>query len=749
MRCSISTCRSERISNSNIPHWLRDTPPAEWSLPLRGKALLRWNAFGVPYVIADSFHDAAVLLGAACYQLRANQIQLFRHVAWGRLAELGGPLLIRTDAMIRSLDMHCAQDEIIERMPAQTREWIDAFCSGMNAVATTLPRNREAKLLGIYHRPFDVRDILAIGRLTGTDVNWPMLFDLFPLSAEEGFAAIWRRILAAGGFITKTDVQGSKLTAESSDPDFWLLRANRSGSNCTAIHGSLTASGKPMLASDPHLNHQLPNLWLLIGVQCPQLHAVGLMFPGVPVIGLGRNPNLAWGGTNLRASSSDLVRLSDADVAALRVREEIIRVRAWPTVRRTVRISDHGPVISDHLAWKNRQGKDILALRWAGHHPSDEVSAFLGLMRLEHAKDLRQCMASYAVTGLNVLAADVRGHIAQAHAAWLPGRSGFSDSHFVVGSERAAHEWAQMHTSDTLPFAVDPECGHLVSTNQDPRADIPVSWFFNGAERNQRLCHLLETRSPVTRDDLQRWQTDVFSRQALLLAQQLVVQLRPLATRAADAEALQSLDAWDGHYRADSTGALVFEALLSGLRNGLMQHQAGVSGWWVVQEWAYISNFLLEDVLHLRPDKRIGVLRQALRYARRQMLRHGQWGRVHRLAPRHVLGGLPWIGRRWFPSLDMPASGSRETLMKNAHGWFKGRQRSTYGAQARQICDLAHPDANWFVLLGGQDERVESPHALDQAGLWERGQYVRMPLSALAIAKDFSRVWTFTADKKT
>lgn len=770
MRCSISTCRSDTDNDDSIAHgaaqasaqdsaqhssqhsarsafdasahWLSESPPAAWKLPLAGDAKIHWNTFGVPYAVAGNLHDAAVLVGAACYLLRANQIQLFRHVAWGRLSELGGPMFIRTDAMIRSLDMHCAQDAIIAGMPSQTRDWITAFCAGMNAVAACTPRNREARVLGIHHRPFDIRDILAIGRLTGTDVNWPMLFDLFPLSSEEGFSDIWRRILAAGGFVSDS------ASAQSADSDFWLLRANRSGSNCVAIHGSLTASGKPLLASDPHLNHQLPNLWLLMGVQCPQMHAVGLMFPGVPVIGLGRNARAAWGGTNLRASSSDLVKLQAADVAGLQSRQTVIRVRGWPDARRTLRYSTHGPVVSDHIGGKNKNSTDVLALRWAGHMPSDEITAFLNLMQLDHAQDIQSAMRTYAVTGLNIVAADVDGHIAQTHAAWLPHRAGFSETHFVVDSVRARQEWASIHTSRSLPFVRNPACGYVVSTNQDPRADFPVSWFFNGEERNRRLQQLLEMRAPIGVDDVRRWQTDVFSRQALMLARHLLEQVGDIHLGADDLEAVEVLRAWDGHYRADSEGALVFEALLAALRNGLIKHEPGVSGWWVVQEWAYICNFLLEDVMKLQPDRRERLLRKALRVASGALVRHGQWGQVHRLAPRHILGGLPWVGRRWFPALDMPAAGSRETLMKNSHGWFMGRQRSSYGAQARQICDLSHPDANWFVLLGGQDERVESPHALDQAGLWERSQYVRMPLSPVGIVQDFGRVWRFAAQAR-
>lgn len=734
MRCSIFIFRSDEPHHT-APHWRLEQAPPDWRLPLTAAGSIRWNAYGVPYIQAANRRDAAVLVGAACYVLRANQIQLFRHVAWGRLAELGGPALVRVDTLIRSLDLHRAQTTILAQMPASTRTWIEGFCEGLNAVASVTPRNREARLMGLHHRPFDVRDVLAIGRLTGTDVNWPMLFDLFPISGLPEFGAVWRRMMQAGRAVPGHDW---------TNPESWLMRGNRSGSNCLVLDGSRTASGFPLLASDPHLNHQLPNLWLTIGIQCPDMHAVGLMFPGVPVIGLGRNPTLAWGGTNLRAAASDLVHLSAADCQSLSETQTRIQVRFWRTVTRTLRHSTHGPVISDHLGMKGALAHGSIALRWAGHLPSDEITAFLGLMTLRSATGLQRCMQTYGVTGLNVLAADVHGHIAQTHAAWLPGRGRFPQAHFTIDRAQADADWAHVWDSGGLPFRVNPDCGYLLSTNQDPRADIPVSWYFNGEERNRRLRTLVEHCHPVSVQDVQRWHRDVVSSEAAALSLALCQWLQPFVDRDGHSALLNGLRGWSGSYAADSRAALLFEALIASLRESLWRMSLSpISEWWVIQEWAYICNFLLEDCARLTPQQQRVAAQAALKRAMRWDRRYRFWGNVHRLAPRHVLGFLPWVGRRWFPAVDRPASGSRETLMKNAHGWIDGRSRSTYGAQARQICDLSSLDANWFVVLGGQDEAVRSPHAVDQVSLWEAGQAVQMPLSPAAIENAFKRVWHF------
>ena len=148
------------------------------------------------------------------------------------------------------------------------------------------------------------------------------------------------------------------------------------------IDGSHTASGKPMIASDPHLGLRLPNLWLLAGVKSPSMQVVGMMPAGLPIFGLGRNPEAAWGGTNLRGASSDLIDIeavgySEADLVT---ETRPLKVRWWPDTQSEVQISPVGPVISDApLLGLDRD--QLLAIRWVGHDTTDEITAFLHAAR--------------------------------------------------------------------------------------------------------------------------------------------------------------------------------------------------------------------------------------------------------------------------------------------------------------------------------------------------------------------------------
>ena len=174
-----------------------------------------------------------------------------------------------------------------------------------------------------------------------------------------------------------------------------------------------------MLASDPHLGLSLPNLWILVGMRSPSFHLVGMMVPGLPIIGLGRNPDVAWGGTNLRAASSDLFDVSRLPPEAFAESEVIIRRRLWFGAKRRVRMTPQGPVVTDAAVVPGRPGEPV-ALRWAGHEATDEITALLRAARAGSGADFRDSFAGFAVSPQNMLYAGRDGSIGRVTAAVLP-----------------------------------------------------------------------------------------------------------------------------------------------------------------------------------------------------------------------------------------------------------------------------------------------------------------------------------------
>ncbi len=291
------------------------------NLPLWQPAVIHWNDHQVPYIEAGSDRDLAVTLGLVHAHLRLGQMELMRRLAQGRVSEMIGPIGIEIDQLMRTLDVGRAVPMILGEMPAATRDWLEAFAAGLNHHITPVrPLPQEFELFDLRPEPWCVADILTLGRLASADVTWIPCFQLLRYRGAPDWPQLWRKLLAVDGLACGT--------GERDSPPFL-----RSGSNSLVIAASRSASGGTMIASDPHLGIMLPNAWVLAVCRSPSFQAAGLMLPGLPFVALGRNSWIAWGGTSLHASGTELVAVPAEEIPCLEAREAALNVR-WGRKRR-------------------------------------------------------------------------------------------------------------------------------------------------------------------------------------------------------------------------------------------------------------------------------------------------------------------------------------------------------------------------------------------------------------------------------
>jgi penicillin amidase len=707
-------------------------------LPLRKPVTVYWNEQQVPFIDAQTDTDLAFTLGLVHGHLRGGQLVLMKHVALGRLSEMAGPWAVNVDHAIRILGFDRAAEASLALMAPDSRAFLEAFVAGLNHQQQAVrQRAPELALLGVREEPWTAQHLLAIGRLAGADINWFLYFSLLGKRQQPGFAEHWQRLLAAGGNGT-VSFRGTVEERVLSD---LLTGLSRSGSNSVVVGPERTASGHAMIANDPHLGLSLPNVWLLAGMRSPSWHMVGMMVPGLPFLGLGRSPRVAWGGTNMRAASSDLVDVSGLPPAQITTRQEVIGTRFWLNARRPVRQTPFGPVLSDAALGRARNSPP-LALRWMGHDPSDEIGAFLKAAQASDVLEFRAAFANYGVSGLNVLCADDKGNIGQLMAVTLPARRHDEQRAMVQTPEQAAAEWTHRIGPLDLPWALNPPEGFITSANNRPaQAPVPVGFFFSGNDRIGRLQALLAGNDKVSVETLRDLQTDTLSPQAAILAASFLEQMDELGLPVAETASIQALRGWDGRYEASAQAPVLFETLLYHLVRERHKGKPDRSD----SQWEMIVHYLLDDLDALTTETRRRVYRLALHGAAVDAARYPTWGDMHRLVVGHLIQNLPFIGRR-FVSADLPASGSRETPMKTAHGLVNSRHQARYGSQARQISDLGDMDANWFVLLGGQDGWLGSANYADQIALWQQREYIRLPLRLETVKAEFGTVMELLPD---
>ena len=705
-------------------------------LPLEGRVTVYWSERQIPFVEADSDADAAFALGLVHAHLRLGQMATARMLARGRLSEMIGPLGVDIDRGLRTLSYARAAAEIERGMDKAALAWVRRFVDGVNHyqdTAAELPH--DFRVLGLEPEPWTVADVLAIGRLGGTDVNWLVWAGLLKLRARDDWPELWARMVKRGRTSFASFDGGARIAAMQR----LLAGTSKSGSNSVAVAGHRSATGGALMANDPHLGILIPNVWLIAGVKSPSYHAVGLMAPGLPIFAIGRNPHIAWGGTNMRAASSDLVDVGDLPDSEIAERRERIGVRWWFDSEVIVRETGWGPIVTDTPLLADLD-LPPLALKWTGHGASDEIGAMLAVSRARDFAGFRAAFDRFAVPGQNMLYADADGNIGQTMAVRLPARSG-APADIVVDRDAHAAAWGDMRNGADLPFGLNPERGFLVSANNRPaETDVPVSFFFSPDDRVRRMTALLEGEAKVPVEALKALQRDVYMASSAALRDLFVARLDALGmTAAADArgaEAIGRLRGWDGHYRRDSVGAVAFERFRAGFVARFYALRYGEAHGKSFASMRRGTALIEEDVAAADEATLRDALAAGLRVAAEGLDRFAGWGDTHRLRLAHPLSRLPLIGGR-YRFAEAGVGGSSETVMKTAHDTTAGRHTATYGSNARHVSDMSDPDANWFVLLGGQDGRFNSSTALDQWDLWRRGAYVRVPLTLPEVRRTF------------
>ena len=713
-------------------------------LPLDAPVTIRWDRHQIPFVEAETDADAAFALGMVHAHLRLGQLALLRQLIQGRLSESAGPLTTRYDAAIRAFDFARAADDIYAALPDDSRAWVDRFTAGINAYAAAQPnRPHEMRLLAIDWVPWTPQDSIAIGRLGGADINWFTQLALLRIADPDLRDRVFRRVVAVaqGNPPTQGPPAGDLGDLETVTQFAELTRMlGKSGSNSMVVGPQRSASGAALIANDPHLGFLIPNVWIVAGLRSPSYTIAGMMAAGTPAFGFGRNRNLAWGGTNLRARTSDLVAVGDLPADEFTNTEHDIAVRFWFDDTATTRTTEHGPVMSDLDALPDTDA--AFAIRWVGHTVTDEVTALLGAMRADTFDEFRLAMETFALPSQTFLVADTAGTIGSVTASKVPARPPGAPLQLLVDPATADAHWQDFHQGADLPYATDPDAGFLASANNRPApdGDRPFGGFFSQQERFSRITDLLAADAAVDLDELKALQLDAVSPLSLAI----VDDLRPHLTRwqtddLGQRDAVAQLLAWDGAYAAESTAALVFESFLTEFIPATYRALGRDDEYPIYQSLGLGRALLSEDMAALSEDQWETALAAALTKAGTTATAGGTWGDIHQLRVQHVLGNLPLIGRR-YRIATFPVSGSRETILKTSHNLTDQTHRSTFGAQSRHVSDLADPDENYFVLLGGQDGWINSENFADQVDLWRTGDYVRVPLTPAAVATAFPHV---------
>ena len=781
------------LAGGGLAWWLflRPLPQIDGSAPLPGlqnQVTVDRDIWGIPHVRASSLADMAEAQGYVVAQDRLWQMDLLRRVARGQLSEILGPVTLPVDKHFRLLRFGPAADRDTTLLDEESRIVMEAYSRGVNKFIEQHQRNLpvEFKLLKYQPQPWQPSDSLVIGAymyetLTET---WEEKFNRAQVTARVGpekakdlfsiEAALDRFVVGdpdqPGDSSQRSGDPGDEdddddmsqddvLKASKQSPDSpaftdltsalapavleWVGESQRDirhalGSNNWVVSGDHTATGKPLLANDTHLELSVPPIWYQMHLTCPGWNVKGFTLPGAPLVIIGHNDRIAWGFTNNGADVQDLYveTFNPAQPEEYKVNgkwlkaqtvDELIHVKGAPDEHFPVTVTRHGPVVK-------KDGNTSYSLRWTAIEPGALANTYNRLGKAQNWKEFREVMKSVWGPAQNAVYADVRGNIGYLVAARVPIRKK-GRGEVPVPGDTDAYEWKGYIPFDELPQVFNPEDGLIVTANArvagpDYKPYLTDRW--EEPYRTARIWDLLHDKHDLRPADMMKVQADTYSYPDVFLAEQLVPAAKISAPKDPRAQKLISLaNDWNGIADADSVVVPFLEGTRRAALKLILQPVLGNDA--NLYQWR--STSFLQRVLTERPPSWLpstyknydellaAAADQSVQYLEKDSdspkIEDWPWKRFDSLEMLHPLGREGWL-KKLFSITGKPQGGTA----------FSPRAATRHhGPAMRFVANPGNWDDSLMLIPGGQSGQLGSLHYSDQFRYWYEGIPILAPFT--------------------
>ncbi len=732
---------------------------------------VRRDKWGVPHIYAKTTHDLFFAQGYVVAQDRLWQMEMWRRVGEGRLAEVLGPKFVERDRAARLLryrgDMAAEWSSYAE----DTREIVRAFVAGVNARMAEVRGHPpiEFTMLGFLPEPWD--ETVPLQRMGALSMTSNALEEIRRAVLLKGLGKARlealmptdpRRPLDPAPGLDLNGLDAGSLGAAAVDATIPFQRLE--GSNNWVVSGTKTASGKPLLANDPHRTVALPSLRYLTHLVGPGWNVIGGGEPGLPGVAGGHNERVGFGFTIVGMDQQDVYvekigvcpgfrrsRAAKEGTAPrcalhgerwvpLQVIHDTILVKGEAPREVRLEFTHHGPIVGEDTA----RGRAI-ALRFVGSEPG--TAGYLAQLSVDRAADwngFKRGAARWKLPTENLIYADVDGNIGWVAAGLMPVRS-WSGLLPVPGNGK--YEWNGFLPFDQLPMSYNPASGFVTTSNENilpPGYSKPLNYDWAEPFRHERLVEVLRDSSKFTRQDFERLQHDELS----VAARSLVPLLKAAAQGAPGAGlghavqvALDSLRPWDYVMRSDQPAPLIYEAWLGALVPRVLTRRLGAAaktpGVWMGTEML-ITVLSHPDSLFgphpgtARDSILLGALAQAvgdLGKTQGEDPATWRWGKVHLAYFKHPLAAA-------FDLAPVSRGGDGNTV--NATAGYGYTQSA--GASYRVVIDFADFDNSTATNVPGQSGQPGSEFYGNLLPLWGAGQYFPLLYSRAAVERGTSHL---------
>lgn len=748
-------------AKNNLPN-LNETIHAT---KLKSKVEIIRDKWSVAHIYAENKDDLFFAQGYVHAQERLWQMELTRRVVAGRLSEVVGKDALNVDRIARIMGFK-ALGVKDEKMFGDTElfPYLEAYVHGVNHFIETCKHPpAEFKLLKITMENWTVADCFGMARLLAMQMSQGWLHELERMGMVEAFGLektqeIFPEYLETNPTCLKYGIETNQLNPDETLEAFKgpYLRP-LGGSNNWVVAANKMSTGAAALCNDPHLLINTPNIWYENHLVAPNYEVTGVSIPGVPLVLIGHNANVAWGATLTYADIQDtyIEKFTSLDGAQYHFGDRILKAKVHtekiyikgektPHEERVV-TTHHGPAIL------NLDGIHRVSLCSKALQTNEMIFGFYKLNIAESWNDFVGACEKLTIPSLNLVYADVRNNIGYYMTGEVPIRARSKGLLPNKGYD-GLHEWTGSVPFEEMPHVLNPEQGYYYTCNNKLVSDdfpYELGNIWMNGYRAKRLDALINSKNKFSFEDFAAWQLDFVS----LPGEAFVTLVQELK----DAEKYEHLSQrlknvidllvdWDFNLTAESIGGAIYQVLKQELIDLVFDKNQSIRGAVTNKEFPIftISEFFGHDTTALlrlfdNPDSLwwsmspeetlIKALENTEHYLTEKLGTNTsawKWGRLHPIVAKHALGVRPILADI-FDTGNIPIGGDTDTLCQIA--FVPGEQyggKSLIGASYRQMIDMGNLGNSKCIAPVGQSGNVASPHYRDQMELWVKGDYKPM-----------------------
>ncbi|PFY70592.1 penicillin acylase family protein [Bacillus wiedmannii] len=711
---------------------------------------------GVPHIKAENVHDLYFSQGYVQAQDRLFQMDLSRRQASGMLSEVVGEAAVDRDKLFRTLGLRRAAEASVSQYDGEAKYALQSFAEGVNAFIREAKEEKklpvEFTILGYEPAKWSIVDTLTIGKYMAFDLGghwhgqafryWALknlpkeqaneLFPTYPKDAP--------RLLAE---LKNTNVNVAQSFAKT------IIPPEFNGSNNWVISGEKSASGKPILADDPHLSLATPSIWYQSQLEMKDLHVSGVIFAGVPGVILGHNDKIAWGVTNTGPDVQDLYIekrnpnnenefLYNDKWEKATVVDESIKVKGGKTIPYNVTVTRHGPVISEFADKGKEKTKTVFALKWTALEPSAELKAVLNMNKAKDWNEFETALQDFHTPTQNFVFASNDGTIAYKANGNIPVRKK-GDGSLPVPGWTDEYEWEGYIPYDQLPKVINPKQGFISTANNkivDDNYPYHISNTWAQPYRQMRIQEFLQEKEKYTVKDLEELQMDQKNLYGKEFTPILLKELNKASLNEVEKEGVKQLTKWNFYDSKDEAAPLIFHLLMKEISNTLFSKEipkdvmelfegksqvvdelirkevAGENGAWFTKYGGFTK------VVHTSYEN----VMKKLQKEYGPNVAEWKWGDYHQLAFTHPISksssmlALLAFNRE----KPIPIGGSQVTVQAASYG---DNGIVNHGASWRFVIDTKDMSNGYHIVGPGQSGHFRSDWYHDQIDDWVNGTY--------------------------